>query len=77
MSPEQTIQAADDLRAVHFFPVHNSKFCITNHDWDAPLRTITSIAGKTQSRILTPVIGQVVSLENPEAESMEWWTKVT
>lgn len=77
MMPEETLRAADDLRAVHLFPVHNSKFCISNHDWDAPLRAITLIAGKTRPRILTPVIGQVVTLGNPEAESVEWWTKVT
>jgi len=77
MMPEETLRAADDLRAVHLFPVHNSKFCISNHDWDAPLRTITSIAGNRQPRILTPLIGQLVSLENPEAESVAWWTKMT
>ena len=73
MMPEQTLQAADDLRATHFIPVHNSKFCISNHDWDAPLRTITSIAGTRRSRILTPVIGQIVALQAPEAASAEWW----
>lgn len=77
MMPEQTLQAANDLQAKHFFPVHNSKFCISTHDWDAPLRTITSIAGLEHSRILTPVIGQVVPLGNPEPESTEWWKNVT
>ncbi len=57
MMPEETLQAAADLQARHFLPVHNSKFCISNHDWDAPLRTITSIAGQAHPRILTPVIG--------------------
>ena len=75
MMPDQTLQAADDLRATHVFPLHNSKFCISNHDWDAPLRTITSIAGRRRSRILTPAIGQIVALETPEAESAEWWTE--
>jgi hypothetical protein len=36
MMPEETLRAADDLRAIHLVPVHNSKFCIANHDWDAP-----------------------------------------
>jgi len=77
MMPEETLRAANDLRARHFLPVHNSKFCISNHDWDAPLRTITSIAGQAHPRILTPMIGQIVELGNPQAESVEWWTKVT
>jgi len=77
MMPDETLRAANDLRATHFLPVHNSKFCISNHDWDAPLRTITSIAGQAHPRILTPMIGQIVELGNPQAESVEWWTKVT
>jgi L-ascorbate metabolism protein UlaG (beta-lactamase superfamily) len=77
MMPEETLKAAEDLRATHIFPVHNSKFCISNHDWDAPLRTITSAAGRLRPRILTPMIGQVVPLKEPEAESSEWWTRVT
>jgi L-ascorbate metabolism protein UlaG (beta-lactamase superfamily) len=75
MMPEQTLRAAEDLQADHFFPVHNSKFCISNHDWDAPLRTITSVAGTDRPRIVTPLIGQVVPLGNLGAESVEWWTK--
>ncbi len=65
---EETLQAVAGLRARHFLPTQNLKFCISNHDWDAPLRTITSIAGQAHPRILPPVIGQTVVLENPEAE---------
>ena len=77
MMPGQTLRAADDLNATHFFPVHNSKFCISNHEWDAPLRTITSLAGTARPRILTPIIGQVVPLGEPELKSTEWWLNVT
>ena len=49
MMPDETLRAAEDLRATHFLSVHNSKFCISNHDWDTPLRTITSIAGSASA----------------------------
>ena len=75
--PQETLQAANDLRAVHLLPVHNSKFCIFNHNWDAPLRTKISIAEKTHPRIVTPIIGQVVTLGSPEAASVEWGTNLT
>ena len=66
MMPDETLQAARDLQAALVFPVHNSKFCISNHDWDAPLRTITSIAAEMRPELITPVIGEVVEIRNPE-----------
>lgn len=77
MMPDETLQAAQDLEATLVFPVHNSKFCISNHDWDAPLRTITSIAGQMRPELITPVLGDVVQIRNPSADSSEWWTNVT
>ncbi len=77
MMPDETLQAGNDLRASLVFPVHNSKFSIANHDWDAPLRTITSIDSQMQLALITPVIGSVVQISNPSADSSDWWTKVS
>jgi L-ascorbate metabolism protein UlaG (beta-lactamase superfamily) len=77
MMPAETLQAGHDLQASLVFPVHNSKFCIANHDWDAPLRTITSIDSQIRPALITPVIGSVVQISNPSADSSDWWTKVT
>jgi L-ascorbate metabolism protein UlaG (beta-lactamase superfamily) len=77
MLPDETLQAAHDLQASLLFPVHNSKFCIANHDWDAPLRTITSLAAAMRPQLITPVIGAVVQIRNPSADSSDWWTKVS
>jgi L-ascorbate metabolism protein UlaG (beta-lactamase superfamily) len=77
MMPEETLQAAKDIQASVVFPVHNSKFCISNHDWDAPLRSIAAIAEAMRPRLITPVIGNVVQIGNPSAESSDWWTNVT
>jgi L-ascorbate metabolism protein UlaG (beta-lactamase superfamily) len=77
MIPEETLQAAKDIQASLILPVHNSKFCISNHDWDAPLRTITAIAGEMRPQLITPVIGEVVQIRNSWAESSDWWTAVT
>lgn len=77
MMPDETLRAGSDLRASLVFPVHNSKFCIANHDWDAPLNTITSIDPQMRPSLITPVIGSVVQISNPSADSSDWWTKVT
>jgi L-ascorbate metabolism protein UlaG (beta-lactamase superfamily) len=77
MMPHETLKAAHDLQASLIFPVHNSKFCISNHDWDAPLRSITSIDAQIRQKLITPVIGSVVHIANPSLDSSDWWTKVT
>jgi L-ascorbate metabolism protein UlaG (beta-lactamase superfamily) len=77
MMPAETLQAAHDLQASLVFPVHNSKFCISNHDWDAPLRSITAIDAKMRPELITPVIGEIVQISNPIAESSDWWTRLT
>ena len=77
MMPEETLQAAHDLQASLVLPVHNSKFCISNHDWDTPLRSITAIAAEMRPELITPMIGNVVEISNPSGESSDWWTTVT
>lgn len=76
MMPEETLQAAKDIRASLILPVHNSKFCISNHDWDAPLRSITSSAGQMRPMLITPLIGEVVPICNPSPKSTAWWTTI-
>jgi len=77
MMPEETLQAGRDIGARLIVPVHNSKFCISNHDWDAPVRSITALAGAMRPELITPVIGRVVQLEDPAAGSSAWWTSLT
>jgi L-ascorbate metabolism protein UlaG (beta-lactamase superfamily) len=61
MMPEETMQAASDLGAKRVMPIHNSKFCISNHAWDAPLLAITALANRSKVRLLMPVIGSMVN----------------
>lgn len=76
MMPRETLLAAHDLQSSLVFPVHNSKFCISNQDWDAPLRSITAIAAQMRVELITPVIGSVVEIGNPSGESSDWWTNL-
>jgi L-ascorbate metabolism protein UlaG (beta-lactamase superfamily) len=76
MMPEETLQAARDIQAKLIVPVHNSKFCISNHDWDAPLRSITGMSGSMRPQLITPVIGSVVRMDRPSDDSSAWWTTV-
>jgi L-ascorbate metabolism protein UlaG (beta-lactamase superfamily) len=73
--PPQLLQAAKDLNARRVFPVHNSKFVLAMHPWDEPLREISRL-NEAAVPLVTPRIGQVVELDNPDQPFDEWWEEV-
>ena len=76
MQPAEVLQAAADLKATRLLPVHSSKFALANHDWDAPLKTITAINQNENLVILTPMIGEQVNLKNTSQQFLPWWEGV-
>lgn len=76
--PHQVLRAALDLGAKSVFPVHSSKFALANHPWKEPLSKITQL-NKTLKQplaLITPIIGQVVDLNNNHLIFEPWWEKV-
>lgn len=72
MMPEETVQAALDLRAERLLPVHWSKFSLAMHDWDEPIIKVTEAAKKRDLRVVHPLIGEVVKLDSTIVYR-EWW----
>lgn len=75
-SPDQVVKAAHDLKAKRFFPVHNSKFPLANHDWDDPLKKVTHYNAPSGVPLITPLIGQIVLLNDTTQRFSPWWTNV-
>ena len=72
MTPEEVALAAGDLKARAVLPVHNSKFVIANHTWDDPLiRVAAAVDGRV--RLVTPVIGRTLDLDDPDQGLERWW----
>lgn len=72
MMPEEVPLAAVDLGARQVIPVHSAKFPLANHPWDEPLIKVTEAAKAQGVSLLTPQIGQVVSLDDPQPTGA-WW----
>ena len=77
MLPEEGLKAAKDLNTKRLFPVHSSKFKLSTHPWDEPLKKITALNEKgPQIPLVTPKIGEVVSLNNTEQSFSKWWEDI-
>ncbi|MCA5005294.1 MBL fold metallo-hydrolase [Sphingobacterium bovistauri] len=75
MMPEEVIQASKDLLAKYTIPVHSSKFPLANHAWDEPLIRVTKSAEVQNFPIITPKIGEVVSLDTYK-KFPHWWNGI-
>jgi L-ascorbate metabolism protein UlaG (beta-lactamase superfamily) len=72
MSPEETVQAALDLKAKKLLPVHWGKFSLSLHSWDEPILRIVKEAAAKNIKIIHPMIGESVDLERDQVFS-SWW----
>jgi L-ascorbate metabolism protein UlaG (beta-lactamase superfamily) len=75
MMPEETVQAAIDLKARRLLPLHWGKFALSTHPWDDSIIRVTKEAKQKELLVLHPMIGQVLDLNNP-GQQEEWWKKV-
>lgn len=72
MMPEETVQAAIDLKAKNLLPVHWGKFSLSLHAWDEPITKVMSEASRQGINVLHPMIGERVYFNN-ENSFKEWW----
>lgn len=73
MMPEETAQAAVDINAKLFMPIHWGAFVLALHTWKDPIERVTKKANELGVPISTPKIGEPVILELPEKPSSRWW----
>jgi len=76
LMPDEILQAAMELRASTIFPVHSSKFVLGTHGWDEPLSMISANAMTENLRVITPKIGEPVSIRDKSQHFEKWWEGV-
>ncbi len=72
MLPEQSVQAARDLRSQLLLPVHWAAFTEANHAWNDPITRATAEAARLRQPITTPRLGETVTLGTPLPQQ-RWW----
>ena len=75
MMPEETVQAAVDLRTKMLMPVHWGKFALGLHPWDEPVKRVTAKAKELNMPITTPLIGEPVIINSSYPDS-QWWLDI-
>ncbi|MEQ8426051.1 MAG: MBL fold metallo-hydrolase [Cyclobacteriaceae bacterium] len=76
MMPEETAQAAVDLNAKLFMPIHWGAFVLALHTWKDPIERVTLKAEELGIPIATPRIGEPIVLELPQKPTSKWWAKI-
>ncbi len=75
MMPEETAQAALDVRTKVLMPLHWGKFSLAMHPWKEPVERLTAKAKDLNVQLFTPRIGRIVN--GPDmALSERWWENV-
>lgn len=72
MMPEETAQAAVDLKARILLPVHWAKFTLALHPWNDSIKRVVKKAAELNLAITTPKIGEPVVLGKHHPDSV-WW----
>ncbi|MDR1312906.1 MAG: MBL fold metallo-hydrolase [Deltaproteobacteria bacterium] len=74
MIPEEAVAAARELGLKRYMPAHLGKFAIAAHPWDEPLeRAFQESRRVSDFRLVTPLIGETLFLDDEQALYRPWW----
>jgi L-ascorbate metabolism protein UlaG (beta-lactamase superfamily) len=73
MLPEETVQAHKDVKGTLLLPIHWGAFTLSFHEWTDPIKRVTKAGEKEGIRILTPMIGETVILNEDPYPAHKWW----
>lgn len=73
MLPEETANAAVDVKTKVMLPGHAGRFAMANHAWYDPWLRITAASKDKPYQLLAPEMGEVVDINNPRLFSGTWW----
>jgi len=76
MMPEETAQAAVDLRAKLMMPIHWGAFKLALHPWTDPVERVTKKAKELGLATATPKIGeQIILSDSVDYPKETWWLR--
>ena len=76
MAPEQSVQAAIDVRGDKMMLVHWAAFTLAFHSWTDPIERASKEAQRQGVELVTPQVGETLPLEKLATyTSASWWER--
>lgn len=76
LMPEKLSEAIRDLHPQRVLTVHNSKYALSRHPWDEPLKNASLAAAHDGFDLLQPMIGEIVPLNDTARRFEAWWRDI-
>ena len=73
--PEESVKASNDLKGRYLVPVGWGMFNLAVHNWYDPIRESVKFSKKHNVQLMTPKLGQLISLEDQKM-TIDWWSKL-
>jgi L-ascorbate metabolism protein UlaG (beta-lactamase superfamily) len=74
MQPEQSVQAALDVKAAIAMPIHWGKFNLSLHPWKEPVERFLAASQTNGLKVMTPLPGEIIRV-NGKVTTSNWWKK--
>lgn len=76
MTPEESVQAALDLNAERYMPIHWAGFTLSFHSWTDPVERSLLAAKEAQIEFISPKIGELIDLRSSHLPKSRWWEEL-
>ncbi len=73
MAPWETARTGAVIGAKYVIPIHNCKFALSEHAWNAPMKDLYAASRDRNYTLLQPMIGEVVALDHPTISRSGWF----
>jgi L-ascorbate metabolism protein UlaG (beta-lactamase superfamily) len=73
MMPEETVQAAIDVKAKLLIPIHWGAFTLALHTWNDPIIRAARASELHDMAIATPRIGETIRIGSEPVLTTAWW----
>ncbi len=74
LTPEQAVEAVKTLGGKSLVPIHWGTFDLGLHSWHEPIERFVKAADKSEAKIITPMMGELV--EPAGYENHYWWRQI-
>ncbi|MFF2481728.1 MBL fold metallo-hydrolase [Paenibacillus sp. NPDC058071] len=73
MTPEESLQANQDVQGQLMIPIHWGAFTLALHSWTDPIERAKRAAEQLNTALATPKIGETVTIGAEKYPSEAWW----